>query len=67
MSQFVEATRTGGAAPVSGFDGRVSVEIALAAQKIFQENSPVMLTESGRLKGQGVNRMTSMHRFLKVS
>lgn len=43
MEAFVEAVLGDEPVPVSGYDGRVSVAMALAAQKSYEENRPIKL------------------------
>lgn len=45
MTAFVESARSGAPVPVSGYDGRAPVVIALAAQKSLVEHRPVRLSE----------------------
>jgi len=45
MAAFVEAVQHDRPVPVSGYDGRVPVAMALAAQKSLAENRPVRLSE----------------------
>jgi len=45
MSAFIKSIRQDTMPPVTGQDGRVPVVMALAAQKSYQENRPVRLSE----------------------
>lgn len=45
MTQFVDAVLTGGPSPVDGDAGRHPVVMARAAQKSYQQNRPVRLSE----------------------
>ena len=45
MTAFVESIRQDTTPPVTGQDGRIPVVMALAAQKSYQENRPVRLSE----------------------
>jgi myo-inositol 2-dehydrogenase / D-chiro-inositol 1-dehydrogenase len=45
LSAFMDAIENGTETPVSGFDGKAPVKIALAAKLSLQENRPVKLSE----------------------
>lgn len=45
LGEFVEAIQSGTETPVSGFDGKAPVRIALAAKRSLKENRPVKLSE----------------------
>ncbi|HET8549731.1 MAG TPA: inositol 2-dehydrogenase [Bryobacteraceae bacterium] len=47
LRAFVDAVRENKPAPVTGFDGRVAVQIALAARKSFDEHRPVRVDDIG--------------------
>lgn len=45
MVSFIQAIRENGPLPVDGADGLATTRIALAAQKSYQENRPVLIAE----------------------
>ncbi len=47
LQDFVNAIENGTPVPVSGYDGRVPVVMAMAAKKSLDENRPVKLSEIG--------------------
>lgn len=47
LEAFAAAVRTGAPSPVTGYDGRIAVAIAIAAQESVRQRRPVRLSEVG--------------------
>ena len=47
LEAFAAAVRSGGPSPVTGYDGRIAVAIAIAAQESVRHRRPVRLSEVG--------------------
>lgn len=47
LEAFAAAVRSGGPSPVTGYDGRIAVAIAIAAQESVRQRRPVRLSEVG--------------------
>ena len=47
LEAFAAAVRAGGPSPVTGYDGRIAVAIAIAAQESVRHGRPVRLSEVG--------------------
>ncbi len=45
MQEFIDSIQNSNPPPVTGKDGRIAIEMALAAKKSYQENRPVQLSE----------------------